>query len=397
MRTGHNPPMQIRVIGRRGAIALALASALSLSVVSSASALVVPQSFISLAKSLTLHNPGILLIDPISGRTVYSKGAQTLRAPASVLKLISTTTALRTFGAEKKFVTTINATSQPDAFVLTGESDPWITDSPYEAKKYHRAYGPELINKVLEQNPDLKQMTLYYKDVYATDAAGLQHFFKGRVAITTKVLPGAAAVKELVTTPIASISSPALREIIDFTLLWSDNVLADRLARSAAHSLGFQSNSSGLQAAFEKTLKDLGVPNDGLKVEDGNGLSHQTRVSARTIASLLLAIKREPDLKVIYDGLPTAGKTGTLKARFVNDAPTAVGLVKAKTGWIDTTVSLAGFVTVGPQQYIFAVIADRIPNRESARGAARVTIDKMLGTIAKRPSAKTSTASTTTP
>ena len=393
MRTGHNPPMHQRSRGLRAALAVVLAGALGMTVITPAHALVIPQSFVSLSKSRTLYNPGILVLDPATGDTIFAKGAEKLRAPASVLKLISTTTALKAFGADKKFVTTINATAQPDAFVLTGESDPWLTDSAFEAKKYHRAYAPELVNKVLEQNPQMHEMTLYYKDVYATDADGLKKFFKGRVAITTKVLPGASAVKELVTDPIASISSPPLSEIVDFTLLWSDNVLADRLAHSSAHQLGFPSDSTGLQSAFEKTLKDLNVPSEGLAVQDGNGLSHETRVSARTIASLLVAIKREPDLKVIYDGLPTAGKTGTLKSRFVKDAPSAVGLVKAKTGWIDTTVSLAGFVTVGPQQYAFAVIADRIPNRESARGAARVTIDKMLSTIAKRPPA----SSTTTP
>jgi len=81
----------------------------------------------------------------------------------------------------------------------------------------------------------------------------------------------------------------------------------------------------------------------------------------------------------------------------VKDAPSAVGLVRAKTGWIDTTVSLAGYVTSGEKQYIFAVIADRITNRESARGAARVTIDKMLSTIARPAPAGSPSASATTP
>ena len=221
MRTGHNPPMHQTRRGLRAAIAVVLAGALGMTVITPAHALVIPQSFISLTKSRTLYNPGILVLDPATGDTIFAKGAEKLRAPASVLKLISTTTALKAFGADKKFVTTINATAQPDAFVLTGESDPWLTDSAFEAKKYHRAYAPELVNKVLEQNPQMHEMTLYYKDVYATDADGLKKFFKGRVAITTKVLPGASAVKELVTDPIASISSPPLSEIVDFTLLLS--------------------------------------------------------------------------------------------------------------------------------------------------------------------------------
>ena len=389
--------MRQRVRGLTTIAVVALATSLSFTALTPAYALDIPQSFINLSKSPTLNNPGILLLDPTTGDTVFESGADKLRAPASVLKLISTTTALKTFGPDKKFTTTINATAKPSVFVMTGDSDPWLTDSQFEATKYHRAYAPTLINKVLSAHTHLRRITLYYKDVYAADVANLQKFYRGRVKIISHVLPGAAAAQALITAPIATISSPPLNDIIDFTLLYSDNVLADRLAHSAAHQLGLPGDVSGIQAAFEKTLKDLNVPSEGLAVQDGNGLSHQTRVSAKTIASLLLAIKKEPDLKVIYDGLPTAGETGTLKTRFVKDAPTAVGLVKAKTGWIDTTVSLAGFVTVGEQQYIFAVIADQIANRESARGAARVTIDKMLSTIAKRPPAGEPSPSATTP
>jgi D-alanyl-D-alanine carboxypeptidase len=379
------------------ALMASAALALGTSFVAPASALDIPPSFVKLADSQTLNHPGIIVIDPATGETVYSAGSDTLRAPASVLKLISTTTALKTFGADKKFTTTINATAHPSVFVMTGESDPWLTGSQFEAKKYHRAYSPSLINAAIAGHSHLRSITLYYKDVYAADVAVLQHFFKGRLRITAHALPSAASAQALITKPIATISSPPLREIIDFTLLWSDNVLADRLAHSAAHQMGLPGNIAGIQGAFEKTLTALNVPSEGLAVQDGNGLSHQTRVSARTIATLLLNIKKDPELKVIYDGLPTAGETGTLKSRFVKDAPSAVGLVRAKTGWIDTTVSLAGYVTSGEKQYIFAVIADRITNRESARGAARVTIDKMLSTIARPAPARSPSESAPTP
>ena len=354
-----------------------------------AHALTIPTSFIALSKSPTLRNPGIVVIDPISGQVIYQRGANILRAPASVLKLISTTTALKTFGPDKRFTTTISETSDPATFILTGEADPWLTASAYEAKKYHRAYLPTLINKVLELHPDLKAITLDYTNVYSTDLALLQKFFKGRVEITAAHLASSEGASAQPTKVVESIASPPLSEIIAFTLLYSDNVLANRLAYSAAKQLGFASDATGVQAAFEKTLKELGVESVGLHVEDGNGLSHATRVSANTVGSLLVEIKKNPDLIDIYKGLPLAGKTGTLKVRFVNDAPKAVGLVRAKTGWIDNTVSLAGFVTVGTKQYAFAFIANRIINRESARSAARVTMDKMLATIA-RPAPKSS-------
>ena len=130
-------------------------------------------------------------------------------------------------------------------------------------------------------------------------------------------------------------------------------------------------------------MNEYNIPTDGLVIKDGNGLSHDTRVTVRQIADLLLVIRSTPKFAVIYDGLPTSGKTGTLKDRFVTDAPNAVGLVRAKTGTLSTTISLAGYVTVGSEQYVFAVVADHIHKHNADAVAAMTAIDKMLGTIAR--------------
>lgn len=344
-----------------------------------AQALVLPKLFVKLATSPTLDHPGIVLIDPTTDQTLYSVDPDIGRAPASVLKLISMTTVLSTLSPDLTFKTSISETQTPGTFILEGTGDPWVTESPFEAHKYQRAFLPTLINKVLSAYPTLKRITLDYTNVYALDIKALQRYFSGRLEIN----PVKLSSTNEATTELASVTSPKLAKIIEFTLLYSDNVLADRLARTAAHNMGFATDALGLQTAFKKTLTDLGVPTSGLHIYDGNGLSHHDRVTVRQIADLLVAIRTNPKFKVILAGLPTAGETGTLKTRFVNDAPKAVGLVHAKTGWINTTVSLAGYVKVGADQYVFAVVANHIPNLESARSAARVTIDQMLGTIAK--------------
>jgi D-alanyl-D-alanine carboxypeptidase len=344
-----------------------------------AQAFILPPLFFKFAASKTLENPGIVLIDPTTDQTLFSVGPDVERAPASVLKLFSMTTVLTALNPDLTFKTSISETNTPGTFIMNGDGDPWLTESPFEATNYHRAFFPTLINRVLALHPGLRAITLEYNNVYALDIHALQRYFSGRLTIhAVKVNSDADA-----TSAVASIKSPPLAKIIEFTLLYSDNALADRLARTAARDLGFSTDNAGIQAAFDKTLGDLGISSKGLKVQDGNGLSHKTRVTVRQIINLLLAIRSNPKFKVILAGLPTAGETGTLKYRFVNDAPKAVGLVHAKTGWINTTVSLAGFVTVGHNQYVFAVVANHIHNLESARQAARVTIDQMLGTIAK--------------
>jgi len=356
-----------------------LTSTLLLMTSASAQAFSLPSLFIKLAASKTLADPGIIVIDPTTNETIYSEAPDVGRAPASVLKLFSMSTVLNALSPELIFTTSLNETADPNTFILLGSGDPWITTSSFEETKYQRAFSPRLIDKLLEVHPRLKSITLEYNNFYSRDLQALQRYFAGRLTINlVKVNSGSDA-----TVQIASIRSPPLAKIIEFTLLYSDNVLAERLSRLAAHSMGFTTDLTGLRAAFAKTMNDLGVSPVGLHIYDGNGLSHQTRVTVRQVADLLLAIRSNPKYAVILAGLPTSGETGTLRNRFINDAPNAIGLVHAKTGWINNTVSLAGFVTVGPNEYVFAIVANHIHNLESARQAARVTIDQMLGTIAK--------------
>ena len=355
------------------AISLAAASA------SSSQAVVVPSNFVALSQAPILNHPGIILLDVKSKELVFDSNPDVTRAPASVLKLVSTTSALKVFGPDKTFTTSISSTEKPNKFVLVGEGDPWLTTSKFEAAKYKRAFLPYLINKALAKSPHLRAISLMYKNIYYQDIQAIQRYYKGRI----KIYPHPLAENQLLDTPIATITSPQLSSIIEFTLLWSDNLLAARMALMAAKEQGFAADSSGLQSSFEKLFSDFEIPAPGLVVKDGAGLSHDTRISARTIAELLLKIRNEPSLETIYMGLPVAGISGTLKHRFTKDAPAGVGLIKAKTGWINTTVSLAGFVSVGDTDYVFAVIADHLANRESVRQAAREAIDKMLATIAK--------------
>ena len=342
-------------------------------------ALEVPSSFLAFSKTASLSNSGIILIDPVSNQVVFENGSEIVRAPASILKIVSATSALRTLGPDKTYTTSISATDKPNKFILTGEGDPWLTTSARDADRLHRGYLPYLINKALAHSPGVKAISLQYKNIYFQDIQAIQKFYKGKI----KIYPHAITDTAEVQSPLAQVVSPTIGSIVEYTILWSDNLLAARLSLMAAKAQGFSSDSNGLQLSFEKLFTDLNISASGLVVKDGAGLSHETRISAKTIAELLLRVKTDPSLETIYSGLPLAGVTGTLRHRFIKDAPSAIALIKAKTGWINSTVSLAGYVNVGDHDYVFAVIADHLANKESVRQNARVAIDKMLATIAK--------------
>jgi D-alanyl-D-alanine carboxypeptidase/D-alanyl-D-alanine-endopeptidase (penicillin-binding protein 4) len=84
----------------------------------------------------------------------------------------------------------------------------------------------------------------------------------------------------------------------------------------------------------------------------------------------------------MIEGLPIGGETGTLSKRYIESAPQAVGLVKAKTGTLSGTVSLAGYVQSGDREYAFTIIADKIKRTTYASELARKTLDIYLGKIA---------------
>ena len=85
---------------------------------------------------------------------------------------------------------------------------------------------------------------------------------------------------------------------------------------------------------------------------------------------------------VLYEGLPVGGVSGTLENRFLKTVPDAVGLIHAKTGTLDGTVSLAGYIDAADRQYVFVIIADRIPKGYLATNRARTTVDTLVGKIA---------------
>lgn len=350
---------------------------------SQANALTIPESFIKYAQSPILAEPGILLVDPVTSETVYQSAPDDLRAPASVMKLLSATLVSTVLDLNTTFNTTISRTSEPGRFTLLGEFDPWLTLSSYEAHKYKAALLPSLIYKAVRESAGAKRIVIDYYGLHDTDVQALKKFFKKRVYLSMNKFPTADSVRNKSLETLETISSPNISEILKFTLLWSDNTKADRLARFAARSLGYTPDAFGIQQAMENVFPSLGISTSGLQVYDGAGLAKFNKVSVRTVAQLLVRIKSDPKYAAIKEGLPVAGESGTLRNRYKEVAQSAAGLVRAKTGWINGTVSLAGYVNVGEQEYVFVVIADRIQPSEPRRKAARETIDKMLATIAR--------------
>ena len=357
----------------------------SLGVESSSASVVLPQPFFNHVNSKFLSNPGVVLIDQSSNEIIYQNGADKPRIPASVLKIFSTAAIALTLDSKTTFQTSLYKTDKKGVFVIWGDYDPWITSSVRYRDANNRAYMPRLIKAAFASNEKLKKITLIYKGVSGSDIYQAKKALKRRASVAYKPIDKGVEVESLITEKIASIESPPLEKMIRFALLYSDNVLSQKLAMLAARKSGFPLTKEGLNQTIKSKVSELGVDTTGMRFIDGSGLSNRNKVSASSVSQLLLKVKIDPRLKPVYDHLPISGESGTLASRFVETAPQAIGLVRAKTGSIRGTVSLAGFATAGEKEYVFVVLADDVGRTRSLQDAARRAIDRMLGTITQPP------------
>jgi D-alanyl-D-alanine carboxypeptidase/D-alanyl-D-alanine-endopeptidase (penicillin-binding protein 4) len=369
-------------------IALCLATVFS---IATANAALAPESippvFEGLMKNPSLSNPAMVVIDGSTGAVIYQHNAYSQRKPASVMKILSAGAAVEYLDLHSQFNTTVSITSEEKLIVIRGSLDPWISLNHNVARKMHRASLPYMgfsaLSAIKKANSgSLRNYKVIYSNLYSQDVANLKAFWTKRgFKPTMKSVSDEetfSAQRELV----ASENSPTVAEILDWTLLWSDNLLAERLARLSAKSAGYAPNEKGVEMVFNLLLSHFQINSSSLVVADASGLSKQNRITAQMMAELLYKMHNEEKFAPVYNSLPVGGVSGTLRNRFVTTAPSAVGLIRAKTGTLNGTATLAGFVQSTDREYVFVLLADEIAKGNTALNKARAAIDRVLGRIA---------------
>lgn len=146
---------------------------------------------------------------------------------------------------------------------------------------------------------------------------------------------------------LAQVESATVAEQVDLMLQVSDNYLAETMGRMTAVATGRPGSNDGATAAVTAEAGAAGVAADTLKLVDVCGLALGNQVSARQFTDVVRAITTGADtrLRGALDGFPVGGLSGTLDTRY-GDATTAggAGLVRAKTGTLNTVLALSGYV-----------------------------------------------------
>jgi len=372
-------------------------------------------------------NWGVLVVDPLSGDTLYSHNAGKLFMPASNQKLLTGATALTQLGPDFRFVTRF-ATNGPQRdstldgdLIVVGRGDPTFSDS-MRAGDYRNAFrdmadslssrGIRRIRGSLRRAGDAFPDSTYgfgwqVDDLRTSSGAVVDELF-----VNEGLLPGkrvrsngdtvsapvvirepaaaffdafAAALSERHITldgsadaratlpdsgllPIFELRSPPLSAILARMAKPSQNQIAEILFKTLALEKTGVGTADSARRVVERQLLAWGALPDGFAVRDGSGLSRHDYVTPETIVRVLDAMRTSRDFPVWYDALPIAGVDGTISAR-MKGTP-AERNVRAKTGTVDKARSLSGYVTTADgRMLLFSLLCNNftVPNREVER------------------------------
>jgi D-alanyl-D-alanine carboxypeptidase/D-alanyl-D-alanine-endopeptidase (penicillin-binding protein 4) len=355
---------------------------------------------------------GAVAVDLLTGRTLFSRNPTLPLAPASNEKLVVAFSALTELGPGYRFHTAVLSSGQPVAgtwdgdIVLKGFGDPTLTSAGLKKLALQlKASGIRRINgRILGDESwfDTQRTAPGWKRAfYLTESPPLSalvvdgDFYDHHLAVRPAIA-AAGRFRQMLravgissgpvglgrapadATILAQVQSQPLVAVIKHMDRESDNFTAEMIVKEiGAEAGGAGTTAAGLRVA----LGDLGkanVPLVGVRLYDGSGLSLDDRLTANTIAQLLLAIWRDPKLRTpIFDSLPVAGENGTLEDRL--QYRPARGAVRAKTGTTDLATALSGYVR---REYAFSLLNNGYPVSWTASRKAQ---DRFAMTLAKTP------------
>lgn len=332
------------------------------------------------------------VVNARTGEVLFDRRGTTASRAASVMKVLTTAAALKVLGPDHRLTTRVVEGRRPGEIVLVGGGDVTLSRTPAGTRTAYvgaphlatlarqakaawarRHPGTRVTRIVLDSSyfggpawqPSWKtkertegwmpQMTALMVDGdrdapgsngsrRSTDPVGragtaFAGYFGG-VPTTRGTAPAGART-------LAAVRSQPVRTLVQQTLIVSDNAIAEALARVTAIESGTGNTFAAEDAAVRTALRSYGIEPTGVRVVDGSGLSDDNRIPPAYLTRLFVKVLHRSDgLGPVFDGLPIAGRTGSLAYpdRFAGAASRADGRVWAKTGWIDTGYTLAGII-----------------------------------------------------
>lgn len=367
--------------------------------------------------------------EPGGGTVHYSRQPSLGLIPASTTKLLTTAAALARLGPDMRFTTDVRAAAPVAGAVgelyLVGGGDPLLSTAAFAADGGYLgqprrstsiealadrivAAGVQQVARLLgdESRYDGERLVPSWNPRYIAnfDTSPLSALVVNKAFTQTRppalaVSPPAHAASELAaqlrargvtvgdtgaarapegTTRVASIDSAPLKEIVAEILENSDNMAAELLVKELGTRPGVPGSTTAGLAVVDATLRQLVAmgPEEVTSV-DGSGLDRGDRASCAVLQRVVAAGPAG-----LVDGLPVAGRNGTLFRRFLNTP--AAGKVRAKTGSLEGVAGLSGLATgEAGRMLAFSLIANELPSASAGVGLQ----DRVVNVLAAFPRA----------
>lgn len=192
---------------------------------------------------------------------------------------------------------------------------------------------------------------------------------------------------------LASHDSAPLSALVTRMLKKSDNIIAGSLYKRVGsvyfNTTGNWQNSA--QAVRAILMPRTGIDFSKVVIVDGSGLSRYDAVSPVQFGKLLFyGYHSMPNNAVFMQALPISGTDGTLKNRM---GGITVGKIRAKTGTLDNTSGLAGYVnTKSHGTLIFAILINSPTGNQGTYHALQDRICQFLALNTPPSATNTNTA-----
>ena len=169
---------------------------------------------------------------------------------------------------------------------------------------------------------------------------------------------------------IATQESPPLAMLIRDINKFSNNVMTQQLFLTLGAAGGEPGNPARGATAVRGLLTARGIPAPELILENGCGLSRVERISAGTLAAVLIDAWKSQWMPELMASLPVSGVDGTMQRRNV-----ASGAAHMKTGMLEDTRAVAGYVLAASgKRYVVVGIINH-PAASRGTGAHDALID----------------------
>ena len=356
-----------------------------------ASSQTIPEQIDSnLARSAILGNTWTVLIENRDGSVIYyQRNPTTGQAPASNTKIFTSSAAFGLLGTNYAFQTRTYYNGTLSGGVLTGDLNlvsehdiTWNTDvfssarAPldYIAARV-KAFGvTNIIGNVQcygccfynlsstdAANHDAANQLTYNSGAAAGFLAALQAqgiTVSGTALGQTGFSPPGALLYTYYSTNLTFSGKPLRLDIACNPMLKvSHNVMADALCRHLGYKFaGTDSFAAGALQVLRWMNNTAGVSTNGTVMNDGSGLSHGNRFSARQIVSVTRYMMNT--FTSWAPCLPISCTDGTISTRMCGTDST--GAVHAKTGSLSISIALSGYVSnkYDNQVYLFSFVAN---------------------------------------